>query len=116
MPRPIQNRGSYTLRYAWRIFASGPLVCNYTSLGGSILAKTVPRTRGSPATAIHNTRQRPDGLDADTPLEAPHLRMRPVSENRLLQEDRGSCILRYACPILGRGHRWSEMFDGRKAP
>ena len=42
-----------------------------------MLAKTVPRTRGSPATAIHNTRQRPDGLDADAPLGALHQRLEP---------------------------------------
>ena len=47
-----------------------------------MLAKTVPRMRGSPATAIHNPRQIADGLDADAPLGAPHRRGWPVGDNR----------------------------------
>jgi len=48
-----------------------------------MLAKTVPRMRGSPATAIHNARQIPDGLDADAPLEAPQRRARPLRTSAL---------------------------------
>ena len=39
----------------------------------------------SPATAIHNTRQIPGGLDADAPLEAPHRRTRPPLGTSALQ-------------------------------